>query len=354
MQRLNHITIKHGFTTHAVPFEAMASYTPLTQAPRIDDLVLAEVLSIGKHTTIEGRTGAAMNIFPGDWIMGAFGNRYATDQFEGYVPEQPIEVCDMLSVGGVCGQVASAHKSMRTPTRLRVLDGVCDDQGQLINQRSFGLPLRQSRPHGELILVVGASMNSGKTTTVGALIRALRQAGQCVAAAKVTGTAASKDCRFFMSCGANPVLDFTDTGYPSTYMLSLDELRSIYVTLLTHLRAAAPDYTVIEVADGIFQRETRMLLESDFLRTTVDHVFFAAGDSLAAECGVRYLRANDWPLRATSGVITQIPLAVREEEAVTKTPCLSIDQILSGEALNLMKMGLALDWGNTTFVKQVA
>jgi hypothetical protein len=354
MQRLDHSIIKHGFTTHAVPFEAMAGYTPFTQAPRLGDLVLAEVLSTGKHTTIEGRTGATMNIFPGDWIMGAFGNRYATDQFEGYVPDQPVEVCDMLSVAGVCGQVVSAHKSMRTPTRLRVLGGVCDDQGQLINQRSFGLPLRQSRPHGELILVVGASMNSGKTTTVGTLIRALRQTGQRVAAAKVTGTAASKDSRFFMSCGANPVLDFTDAGYPATYMLSIDELRSVYVTLLTHLRAAAPDYIVIEVADGIFQRETRMLLESDFLRATVDHVFFAAGDSLSTECGVRYLRANDWPLRATSGVITQSPLAVREAEAATKTPCLTIDQILAGEALSLMHMGNALEWSAPAFVKQVA
>ncbi len=35
-------------------------------------------------------------------------------------------------------------------------------------------------------------MNSGKTTTVGALARALHRAGMRVAAAKITGTAAGK------------------------------------------------------------------------------------------------------------------------------------------------------------------
>jgi hypothetical protein len=176
-------------------------------------------------------------------------------------------------------------------------------------------------------------MDSGKTTTAGMIARSLTRRGFRVAAAKVTGTAAGKDGRFFESCGARPVLDFVAAGYPSTYMLDHDELLGVYRTLVSHLRAAGPDYIVLEIADGIYQRETRMLLESEALRESVDHVFFAAGDSLAIESGVRSLMAAGMPLRATSGALTQSVLAVREAEEATGMPCLGLERLMGDELL---------------------
>ncbi|WP_366144874.1 hypothetical protein [uncultured Chloroflexus sp.] len=67
-------------------------------------------------------------------------------------------------------------------------------------------------------------MNSGKTTTGGTLAQALSRAGCRVAVVKITGTAVGKDGRFFMSCGASPVFDFTTCGFLSTYMPSEAEL----------------------------------------------------------------------------------------------------------------------------------
>jgi hypothetical protein len=311
----------------------MSGMKPMMQTPHIGDLVVAEVLSLGKHVAIEDRSGITTNIFPGDRIIGAFGNRYATDQYEGYVPTGLTNECDLLSVGGVCGEVVSAHTSMSKPNRLKILGMVCDDEGRSLNTRSFGLRERNVIGSAEIILVVGASMNSGKTTTVGTLARALSRGGYRVAAAKVTGTAAGKDGRFFASCGAWPVVDFTDAGYPATYMLGLDELMSIYRTLIGHLQATSPDYILVEIADGIFQRETRMMLESTAFRAGVDHVFFSANDSLSAECGVRNMRAYNLPLRAVTGVFTQSPLALREAEEATNMPCLTINQLVDGGAV---------------------
>jgi len=245
-------TIKCGYATRAVPLSEMAGLVPATHAPRVGDLVLAEVLNVGKNKTIEDRDGVTLHLFEGDRIMGSFGHRYATDQYEAYVPEEPVENCDMLSVGGVCGKVVSRHTAMGEPTRLRVLGMVGDEDGRPINQRGFGMP-----PHlnggggGEVVLVVGSSMNSGKTTTVGTLTRALSRTGFSVAAAKITGTAAGKDSRFFRSCGARPALDFTAVGYPSTYMISLEELLTIHRKLLARLQASGPDYVIIEIADGV-------------------------------------------------------------------------------------------------------
>jgi hypothetical protein len=349
MQLIDNPTIKYGFTTRAVPLEEMARVVPMYDPPRIGDLVLAEVQDLGRHTKMEIRTGVTMHLFPGDHIVGAFGNRYATDQYEGYVPTRPVEECDLLSVGGVCGEVASQHATMvGPPTRLRMLGLVSDKDARPINQCAFGLP-----PHAvgdrletsaEVILVVGSAMNSGKTTTAGTLARALSRANFSVAAAKITGTAAGKDGRFYEACGARPVLDFTSIGYPSTYMLSREELLGIYDIILGNLQAANPDYIILEVADGVLQRETRMMLGSGAIRDSVDHVFFAAGDSLSAEHGVRIIREYGLPLRAIAGSVTQSPLASQEAEEAVGMPCMSIERIMDGTLTELLGTGRALEW----------
>jgi hypothetical protein len=89
MQLIDNPNIKYGFTTQAIPLEEMAKVTPMYAPPRIGDLVLAEVQDLGRHTRMEVRTGVTMDLFPGDHIVGAFGNRYATDQYEGYLPTRP-------------------------------------------------------------------------------------------------------------------------------------------------------------------------------------------------------------------------------------------------------------------------
>ena len=349
MQLPDNPNIKYSFTTRAVPLEEMARVTPMYAQPRIGDLVLAEVLDLGRHTRMEVRTGVTMALFPGDHIVGAFGNRYATDQYEGYLPTRPVEGCDLLSVGGVCGEVASQHASMVVdPTRLRILGLVSDRYGRPINQRTFGLPSHAAgerlESSAEVILVVGSSMNSGKTTTAGTLARALSRANFSVAAGKITGTAAGKDGRFYEACGARPVLDFTSAGYPSTYMLALEELLGIYNSILGNLRAANPDYIILEIADGVLQRETRMLLESAEFRRSADHVFFAAGDSLSAESGVRSIREYGLPLRATAGSVTQSPLASREVEEALGVPCMSIERLMDGTLKEMLGAGRALEW----------
>ncbi len=336
MLPLDQHAVRFSLTTRQVPLDAMVGIVPLVGKPRVGQLVVAEVLKVGKNETLEDRTGLSGRIFAGDRIVGAFGNRYATHQFEGYVPGRPTSRCDLLSVGGVCGNVTSRHDGVKPPTRLRVLGLVSDQHGEVVSQCSFGLEHLRDEPAGEVILVVGASMDSGKTTVAGLLTRALSRAGLRVAAAKVTGTAASKDSRFYVSCGARPVLDFVDAGYPSTYLLDPDEISRVQQVLLSQLRATRPDYIVLEIADGILQRETRMLLADPAFRAQIDHVIFTAGDSLAVESGVRHLRELGLPLRAVSGLLTRSPLGMREAEEATGVPCLATADLEAGAAFELL------------------
>jgi hypothetical protein len=314
----------------------MVSVVPIVKRPRIGQVVVAEILHVGRNAQLEDRSGLTWRIFAGDRIVGAFGNRYATDQYEGYVPRRVVRRCDLLSIGGVVGVVASRHASVRAPTRLRLLGLVGDADGRPVSMRSHSVEMLNEPPAGEIILVVGASMNAGKTTVGGTLARALTRAGFRVAAAKLTGTASNKDPRFYQSCGASPVLDFIDAGFPSTYLLDPDELFQVQRSLISALRATRPDYIVLEIADGIFQRETMMLLQHEPFLEAVDHVFFAANDSLSAESGVRHLTIKHLPVRAVSGILTQAPLAVREAEGVTGIPCLSPAQIEAGAAFELL------------------
>jgi hypothetical protein len=332
VRRLHDPNLKLGFATHVVPEPSLAGWVPLARPPRVGDLAVAEVARIGRHATIELRSGVTANLFPGDRLVAVFGHRYATDQYEGYVPPEPVAECDLLSAGGVCGTVASQHASMAAPTRLRLLGVACDGDGAPLNTRAFALPPRDGGGDGgEVILVVGSAMNAGKTTTAGAIARALTRAGARVAAAKVTGTAAGKDLRYLRSCGARPVLDFTDLGYPSTYLADPGELVQTFRVLLSHLRAAAPDFVVLEVADGLVQRETRLLLDAAEFRREIAHVFFAAGDSLAAAYGVQFLRERGLAPWAVSGAVTQSALAMREVEETTGLPCLSVERLMAGD-----------------------
>lgn len=325
--------IKLGYATRAVPLEAMVGVAQSPPAPRVGDLVLAEVVSVGKNTRIEARNGNSYHLFEGDRVVGVFGNRYATEQFEGYVPSGPVAECDMLSIGGLCGELTSSHLAVARPTRLRVLGSVTGHEGEPLNTRDFALsPLEDPAGRRAAVIVsVGSSMDSGKTHTAGTISRALVRAGHRVAAAKITGTAAGKDARFFESCGASPVFDFTHAGYPSTYMLGLDALLGVYRSLVSHMLSGDPDYVVLEIADGILQRETRMLLESGEFRSGVDHLFFSCGDSLSAGGGIRVLERYGITPRAISGALTQSELAIRETEEFTGFSCMSPEQMLSGD-----------------------
>ena len=342
MQHLDHHNLRFSLTTRHVPPEAMVGIVPPDQKPQIGQLVVAEVLKLGKNETLEDRTGLSGRIFVGDRIVGAFGNRYATHQFEGYIPSRPASRCDLLSVGGVCGKVTSRHNAVRPPTRLRVLGLVSDEHGQVLTTSMFGLaPISDEAPvvrdsTSEVIVVVGSSMDSGKTTVAGMLVRSLSRAGFRVAATKLTGTAASKDCRFYQSCGADPVLDFIDAGYPSTYLLDPHQITHLQQVILSRLRSTRPDYIVIEIADGIFQRETRLLLTDPAFRAQIDHMIFTAADSLATESGVRHLTQYGLPLRAVSGLLTRSPLGMREAEEATGVPSLPIERIEAGAAFTLL------------------
>jgi hypothetical protein len=317
---------------------ALRQPTPVGELSR-GDVLLCEVLELGEDDTIEvvdseWHAGSrelapvpAMLRAPafsrrplsiGDFVLGAVGGRYATDYFEAVVPTGSENQLDLVTFGGVFGIVRSQRTGLKAPTRVRPLAGFVDHDGIPINTGSFVIPsLTDESPCKPIILVAGTSMESGKTTLAAAAIRALTVRGLRVNACKLTGCATFRDPMTMSVAGAVAVSDFGAFGHPSTQGLSEGELLQLFERARAVLSQKTPndrvpDVIIFELADGIMQPETQMLLRSDAVKRSVRALLFAAPDPIGAYGGTSLLRQWGWTYVVVGGRVGSSSLSVRE------------------------------------------
>ncbi len=293
--------------------------------PRSGDVVIARVTEILNHKRVETPESRKAILFEGSLIMLAYGNRYAADQFLAHVPDS-LEPCHLVAAGGIAGMVTMAHERMDDPTTIEPL-GLLADRHGVVNIADFAplivpqqldtsSPADADEHRPEVIAVLGTAMNSGKSTTMACLINGLTQSGRRVTAGKITGTGAGNDPMIYHDAGAARVLDFTDFGYPTTFKLSMTDIKALTLGLVAELSDAETDVVVVEIADGIYQEETAQLLRDDLFQQTIDQVVFAATDALGARAGVQELQAAGLRVAVASGVMTASPLATIEARQV--------------------------------------
>lgn len=328
--------------------------------PKAGDVAIFEVLSIGKHKAIQGASGKNSYIFPGDTIMATFGNRYATNQFEGYVPTQVEEQYQILGQGGCIGVLKSTHAKFDKigATELKLLGYAVDETGGIINtkyltEKPLAFKPEKKRDY-EVILSVGSSMDSGKTTSAAYLCRGISKAGKTVGFIKLTGTVYSRDKRFVKDCGAHTALDFSNLGFPSTYMSPLAEILDIYETLLAKLEEINPDYVVVEIADGLLQRETKMLLHNPAFMSTVNHIMLSCGDSLGVLSGLSFLENINRTPFAISGLINVSPLLVDECKRSTSIPVLDLKDLECPQVVNRLPKKKVMKNGVPALIQKIA
>lgn len=323
---------KRAFTTRRVPAERFRTVVTGTMRPRIGDLVLAEVQRIGSHTKLELPSGRRAHLSVGDRIVVAYGNRYAPDQFEAHVGKR-LGACHLVAAGGVAATMVARHDAIGKPTGILPLGLVGDADGNVVNLAQHALAL-DPRPRAiATVIVAGTAMNAGKTHTSGSLIRAFADAGHRVAGIKSTGTGAGGDLWFMSDMGAELVLDFTDAGLPSTYLVPPDQIERGVLGLIGHAADAGCDVAVVEIADGLQHEETATLLRSPRLQQAALGVMFAANDALGAKAGMEALTAWGWRVFALSGLLTRSPLAIREASRSTGMPVVTAAEI-QARALN--------------------
>jgi hypothetical protein len=319
---------KRAYTTrHVDAGAALRLLDDAALAPRAGDLLLARVDRIGKHAHLEQTDGRRSALFCGDEIVVAYGPRYAPDQFEAELPAR-LQPCHLVAGGGVAAQVLSRHAAVPAATEITPIGLLADARGERLNLARHAIarqPLRGAPP--VTIASVGSSMNAGKTTSAAHLIRGLVHAGCTVGAAKLTGTGSGGDPGLLRDAGAALVLDFTDAGVASTYLLDLPALLDVMQRLLSNLRAQPVDAIVVEVADGLLQRETALLLRAPEFRHAVHALLFSCGDAMAAVAGACWLREAGLPVLGIAGTLTKAPLACREAQAATGLPVFGLDEL---------------------------
>jgi hypothetical protein len=318
-----------------VPRGALIGLQDIPEAPMPGDIVLASVERLGKNSALELSNGRRCSLHEGDVIAAVFGNRYATLQFEGFARANG-SCCDLLSMGGLCGVVATKHCKVADPTKLKLVGAITDTHGHPLTMAGYHVEQRTVVGQPHILVVCGSSMNAGKTHTALSIIKGLSNAGKSVAGIKLTGTATGKDTWNMLDAGACVALDFVDGGYPSTYLCSHDELVRLYDLLVGHASAQSVEYVVIEIADGLLQRETAMLLQSSIFTSLVDTWVFAGGDPMAAESGVRLMRKWGIEPVTVSGALTMSSLNIREVEAVTSLSCMDADELQAGGLNDLL------------------
>ena len=330
---------KRAFTTRRVPGSDMRIVIAEPRRPSAGDLVLARVETIGHHRGLERPDGRKAHMYPGDEIVVCYGSRYAPHQFEAEIPDD-LGPCDLVAAGGIAARVLSHHDRVKEPTRIVPVGVIGDRTGRPLNVASYALPPRVLDRPIPVIAVVGTSMNSGKTTTAAALVRGLTSQGYRVAGIKITGTGAGPDVWSMTDAGAQVVLDFTDAGYPSTYLAETDGIVRGALNLLAHAADAGCSVAVMEIADGLHQQETAAVLRSAALRSVIGGVLFACGAAMGAAAGQAWLEQAGHHVLGLSGRLCASPLAVREATAATGLPCFQPGDLWDGAvAASLLQAG---------------
>lgn len=307
---------KRAFTTRNVDLGEAARISRPGRTPQAGDVILARVTQLGQHRRIENVHGRRGDLYVGDEIIVAYGNRYAPDQFEAYVPED-LGPCHLVAGGGVAARAVARHAGVKAATAIEVVGVLIREDGRTLNLADFACVAPARLRPARVIAVVGSSMNAGKTTTVAGIVHGLTRAGFRVGAAKLTGTGSGGDLWSMRDAGAIVAADFTDAGHASTFGVSADALGRVTQGLLAHLAEADADIAVVEIADGLLHAETAQLIAMGHDRGWFDAVVFAAADAMGAAFGCGWLEQRGIVPLAVSGLVSASPLAAREAEAAT-------------------------------------
>lgn len=210
------------------------------------DYLVVEMLEDGPPSySVETVDGSMAEMFPGDRMVGALGTRAATLEVVGDWREITDDLeMQTLTAAGVLGVCTSAALQSPELANVRYVGHAFRDGGRS-RMKDFVTPSGSGSLDAPVILIIGTSMDSGKTVAAVAAVRELVATGRRVAGAKVTGVGRLRDILAMQKVGAEPIMDFVDVGLPST-VVPPDEYEHSLELLCSKISASQPDVVVVE------------------------------------------------------------------------------------------------------------
>jgi hypothetical protein len=236
------------------------------------DYVLGKVtLAPRENRRIEGIDGRDIEIGIGDLVIGALGARAATLGAVGsWESIESDGVMETLTSAGLLGKATSVAWNAPAMVRLAYAGHVVRGGGKVV-MKGFVTKAVAAPFTGPIILIIGTSMDAGKTSAARVLVRHLRATGQRVVGTKLTGAGRYRDILAMRDAGADAVLDFVDAGLPSS-VCPQPEYREALTNVLGRIADAAPDIAVAEAGASPlepYNGATLMAAIRDQVRLTV-------------------------------------------------------------------------------------
>ena len=298
---------KIGSATSPLGLGRTVALVPGNESSVAGDVIAVRALTdSATYNMLELPSGRLAKINPGDLLLGVLGRRRALKGFVGDVPEsvQTGDHLHLLNMGGVIGCCTGHHSSLGDAIKVEVIGMVCDEEGRVQNIADAALPAQANLGEtAPIVMIVGTSMNSGKTYAATELIKQATRAGLKVAAAKLSGVACLRDTLNMADHGAIATASFLDCGLPST--VDAGDLAPTAKAIIARLNESAPDLIVIEMGDGILGGYS---VESVFadreLREATAALVFCASDYVGAWGGIELMRRRGIEIDVVAGSVT--------------------------------------------------
>lgn len=300
---------EHPFTVNALPKEQWDT----------GDYVVGSVTTpIYTSGTVELVNGRMVEVTQGDRLIGALGIRRATLEIVG--DWQHIEVDGVMAAlteGGLFGKPTSIAQTV-TNVPPMVYCGHVMRHGKKVTMNQFVPDFPLAPFTLPVIMMLGTSMSSGKTTTARIIIRLLKQMGFKVTAVKLAGAGQYHDILSMQDAGADFIYDFVDVGLPSTVCEPEYYARKLY-QLLDRIRTDRPDIVIAEAGASPCEPYNGSIA----LRELADNcilTILCAADPYAVLGAVQSLRTRP---DFISGMITNNSAGIQLVEEMSNIPTLN-------------------------------
>ena len=210
------------------------------------DYIICEVHGRSTPTyRVELCSGRMAPVLEGDFVIGALGNRAATvDAVGSWKAIGDDGKLHALTSGGLFGKMTSQSHLMPDLMRMKYTGHVL--RGDKVCMLDFVPDSKAKELEMPVIMLIGTSMSSGKTTSGRIIIHELKRMGLKVVAAKFTGAGRYRDVLSYKDAGADYIYDFMDVGLPST-VVPPDEFELQMTKLLSQISETDADILIAEL-----------------------------------------------------------------------------------------------------------
>ena len=283
------------------------------------DYIVGEVTTTSRSSLVELTTGRMVEVAVGEYVVGALGVRAATLEAVGsWYDIGDDHQMHAMTAAGIFGRVTSCSTFIPNPLDLRYC-GHAMRSGHKVTMADFAVAANGLKLQCPVVLLIGTSMSSGKTTSARVIIRRLKRMGLRVVGAKLTGAGRFRDILSMSDAGADAIVDFVDVGLPSTvcdhsmYQAALDNL-------LGRIAESQPDVLVAEAGASPlepYNGDVAVSKLGDLVRCTV----LCASDPYAV---VGVTRGFGFDPDLVSGVAVSTSAGVEVIEKLSGRPALNM------------------------------